>query len=124
MLKTAEKLLSIAPLGRQCNAWRVHEDEIVFIYGHFPTLTLEELHRLEAARAQGHRLVVGAVDAPAEVPELLAALLIVDAVVSLGESDLSDALEAVRPSVVIRHAEAPSLDEQLVDKVGSRVVAL
>jgi bifunctional ADP-heptose synthase (sugar kinase/adenylyltransferase) len=126
MFKTSDKVLELAPLARRCNAWRIRHDEVVFTYGPFDALTVAETRFLEAARQQGHRLVVGVVDGKAETAELLAALFVVDGVVSLQAQELPEALQALRPEVVVSHPQAngPALDAQVMQIVGSRHVTL
>jgi bifunctional ADP-heptose synthase (sugar kinase/adenylyltransferase) len=126
MFKTSDKVLDLAPLARRCNAWRIHSDEVVFTYGPFHPLTLAEVHFLEAARQQGHRLIVGVIDGTAEAAELLAALYVVDGVVNLQAEDLPMALQTLRPEVVVSHphTSSPALDSQVMETVGSRHVVL
>jgi len=126
MFKTSDKVLDLAPLARRCNAWRVRSDEVVFTYGPFHSLNLAEVHFLETARQQGHRLIVGVVDGTHEAAELLAALYVVDGVVNLQAEDLPAALQTLRPEVVVSHTNtnAPALDSQMMETVGSRHVVL
>lgn len=113
-------------MTRRCNAWRIRSDEVVFTYGPFHTLNLAEVHFLEAAQQQGHRLIVGVVDGSPETAELLAALYVVDGVVNLRAEELPAALQTLRPEVVVSHPDTHSLvlDSQVMETVGSRHVVL
>jgi len=125
----------------QWNAWRQNGEKLVFTNGVFDLLHRGHVTYLEAARAAGHRLVVG-VNSDASVRRLgkgedrpihieldrayvLAALRCVDAVIIFGE-DTPEALIAwLQPDVLVKGGDYDPMVQDPKDRgymVGREIV--
>jgi D-beta-D-heptose 7-phosphate kinase / D-beta-D-heptose 1-phosphate adenosyltransferase len=129
---TAHKLLSLAQLLDLLPQWRAARQCIVFTNGCFDLMHPGHVEYLEAARAQGDRLVIGLNsdrsvralkgDTRPILPEaararLLTALAAVDAVVIFDEDTPATLIGQVRPDVLAKGA-----DYQLHEVVGADLV--
>jgi len=129
---TAHKLLPLADLLDLLPQWRAAGQRIVFTNGCFDLMHPGHVEYLEAARAQGDRLVIGlnsdrsvrALKGEARpiLPEaararLLAALAAVDAVVIFDEDTPAALIEQVRPDLLAKGA-----DYQIHEVVGADLV--
>lgn len=116
-LQAEEKVLSLEHLRARVSAWRSAGETVVFTNGCFDLLHIGHISLLEAARREGDRLVV-AINSDSSVRELkgptrpvvgererariLAALVVVDAVVTFEEPTPIGLIEALRPDVIVK----------------------
>ena len=123
------------------NAWRQQGDRLVFTNGVFDLLHRGHVTYLEAARAAGHRLVVG-LNADASVRRLgkgedrpihteqdrvfvLAALRCVDAVIIFGEDTPAELIAWLQPDVLVKGGDYDPAVEDPTDRrymVGREIV--
>jgi len=116
----ASKVLSWAELAERRSWWRLEEKRVVFTNGCFDLLHAGHLKLLREAATHGDVLVVGIntddsvarLKGPGRplIPEteraaLLAALEMVDAVVTFGEDTPRGLIEALRPEVLVKGAD-------------------
>jgi D-beta-D-heptose 7-phosphate kinase/D-beta-D-heptose 1-phosphate adenosyltransferase len=119
-MTTANKHQNLPALLRQLEAWRTEGTRIVFTNGCFDLMHPGHVEYLEAARAEGDRLVVGLnsdrsvrslkgasrpILPEAARARLLAALATVDAVVIFDEDTPAALIEQVRPDVLAKGAD-------------------
>lgn len=129
---TAHKHLSLPALLKLLPQWRATGQRIVFTNGCFDLMHPGHVAYLEAARAQGERLVIGLnsdrsvralkgktrpILPEAARARLLAALAAVDAVVIFDEDTPAALIEQVRPDVLAKGA-----DYQIHEVVGADFV--
>lgn len=129
---TAHKLLSLSALLDLLPQWRAAGQRIVFTNGCFDLMHPGHVEYLEAARAQGERLVIGLnsdrsvralkgatrpILPEAARARLLAALAAIDAVVIFDEDTPAALIEQVRPEVLAKGA-----DYQIHEVVGADFV--
>ncbi len=129
---TAHKHLSLPALLKLLSQWRATGQRIVFTNGCFDLMHPGHVAYLEAARAQGERLVIGLnsdrsvralkgktrpILPEAARARLLAALAAVDAVVIFDEDTPAALIEQVRPDVLAKGA-----DYQIHEVVGADFV--
>jgi D-beta-D-heptose 7-phosphate kinase/D-beta-D-heptose 1-phosphate adenosyltransferase len=96
------KVLSQQALSVRLREARAHGSTIVFTSGTFENLNVDDLRRLQRARAQGDLLVVGVQDSQSGSAraELVAALRFVDYVTLMPEPTPSRLIRALNPDVV------------------------
>lgn len=120
--------------------WRLAGESVVFTNGVFDLLHPGHLRYLQAARAQGDRLVVGVnsdrsvrenkgpsrpITPEQERAEILAALASVDAVVIFDEQTPAEIVRRLQPDVLVKGADWPAdqiVGRDTVEARGGRVV--
>lgn len=120
--------------------WRLACESVVFTNGVFDLLHPGHLRYLQAARAEGDRLVVGVnsdrsvrenkgpsrpITPEQERAEILAALASVDAVVIFDEQTPAEIVRRLQPDVLVKGADWPAdqiVGRDTVEARGGRVV--
>jgi D-beta-D-heptose 7-phosphate kinase/D-beta-D-heptose 1-phosphate adenosyltransferase len=141
-VREVEKVCSLETLVQRAAAWRARRERIVFTNGCFDILHAGHVTYLEAARQEGHRLVVGLNSDPsvralkgtsrpimreADRARLLAALACVDAVVLFDEDTPLNLILALRPDVLVKggdYREEDVVGAPQVESWGGRVLCL
>jgi len=139
---TAYKLLSLPELQDLISQWRATGQRIVFTNGCFDLMHPGHVEYLEAARAQGDRLVIGLnsdrsvralkgerrpILPEAARARLLAALAAVDAVVIFDEDTPADLIAQLRPDVLAKGADYQAhevVGADFVQSYGGRVALI
>jgi D-beta-D-heptose 7-phosphate kinase/D-beta-D-heptose 1-phosphate adenosyltransferase len=135
----AAKIVSLDTAAKVAASWRHERRTIVFANGCFDLLHPGHLSLLQFARRQGDKLVVAInsdastrrlkgdgrpVRTQAERASMLAAIGIVDLVVIFGEDTPINAIEAIRPDVLVKgaeYSEAEVVGGDFVKRLGGRV---
>ena len=136
---TIDKLQSLATWAKRCAEARRQGATVVLANGVFDLFHVGHLRYLEAAAAEGDRLIVAVnsdastraykgPDRPvipeAERAEIIAGLACVDGVVVFAETDVRRVIEALRPAVHAKGTDytADTVPErELVIRLGGRV---
>jgi D-beta-D-heptose 7-phosphate kinase / D-beta-D-heptose 1-phosphate adenosyltransferase len=116
-LRSEEKIVTQGQICSRVATWRASGQQIVFTNGCFDLLHVGHINLLERARQQGNRLIV-AINSDDSVRKLkgdgrpivseqerarvLAALAVVDAVVTFNESTPLDLIRSLRPHVLVK----------------------
>ena len=137
-----DKIQPLAAATRTVADWRAAGQTVVFTNGCFDLLHYGHLHYLAAARALGHRLVVGLNSADSvrrlkgahrpvndEVTRqtTLAALQFVDLVVVFGADTPLELIETLRPDVLVKGGDytvATIVGAEVVNAYGGQVRVL
>jgi len=101
--QASSKVLPRRSLAARLTDARAHGAAVVFTSGTFDSLNVEDLRRLQRARAQGDILVVGVNDdspAGSQRAEMLAALRFVDFVTLFSGRTAASVIRELRPDVV------------------------
>jgi rfaE bifunctional protein nucleotidyltransferase chain/domain len=116
-MNTKEKILPIRDAMYKVNAWKNHQQVVVFTNGCFDLLHLGHIDYLEKAKQQGEKLVVGLnsdqsikrlkgskrpVNDENARARMLAALQFVDLVVLFDEDTPYNLIKALTPSVLVK----------------------
>jgi D-beta-D-heptose 7-phosphate kinase / D-beta-D-heptose 1-phosphate adenosyltransferase len=135
----AAKIVSLDTAAKVAASWRDERRTIVFANGCFDLLHPGHLSLLQFARRQGDKLVVAInsdastrrlkgdgrpVRTEGERASMLAAIGIVDLVMIFGEDTPIDAIEALRPDVLVKgadYSEAEVVGGDFVRRLGGRV---
>lgn len=135
-------IASLEEVERQIDGWRRAGEAVVFTNGVFDILHPGHLRYLEAARAEGDRLVVGVnsdrsvrankgpsrpINPETERAELLAALACVDAVAVFDEETPAEIVRRLQPDVLVKGADWPAdqiVGRDTVEARGGRVVRM
>jgi len=138
--RAAERILDRDAARALVGRLRADNRHVVFTNGVFDLLHPGHLRYLEAARAQGHALIVGVnsdrsarqhkgdgrpITPEAERAEILAALESVDAVVVFDEETPAGIIEALQPDVLVKGADWPAdeiVGRETVEARGGEVV--
>lgn len=135
-------IASLEEVERLIAGWRHAGESVVFTNGVFDILHPGHLRYLEAARAEGDRLVVGVnsdrsvrankgpsrpINPETERAELLAALACVDAVAVFDEETPAEIVRRLQPDVLVKGADWPAdqiVGRDTVEARGGRVVRM
>ncbi|HMA34278.1 MAG TPA: adenylyltransferase/cytidyltransferase family protein [Chloroflexia bacterium] len=125
------KIVALADLVRQRDAWRAGGQRVIFTNGAFDLLHVGHVRYLQAARALGDLLIVGLNDDASvrgykgpdrplvtqdERAELLAALTCVDYVVLFGEPTATRLVAAIQPDIYVKGGDYSAGDPAAAGK--------
>jgi D-beta-D-heptose 7-phosphate kinase / D-beta-D-heptose 1-phosphate adenosyltransferase len=137
--REAAKIASLDTAAKVATSWRHDRQRIVFANGCFDQLHPGHLSLLKFARRQGDKLIVAInsdtsttrlkgpdrpVRTESERASMLAAIGIVDLVIVFGEDTPINAIEALRPDILVKgadYAEAEVVGGDFVRSLGGRV---